>query len=425
MTARPNEQSKTPSTWQLIGLGFALWIAGLATHALIGSVLSNPARYAAVALFGILVGMTELISRYRDKPTAPLGTVPGLIYIATNAIASIAALWVLQRQNVNFDFGGKLPPELGQVLLAGFGTMFLFRSALFVVRVGDSDVAIGPAAVLQIILNAADRACDRLRAGPRSEHVYKIMRGVSFERARIALPLHCLGLMQNVSIAEQTQLMQTIDALASKSMSDEVKAYNLGLLMMNVVGEDVLERAVGVLGPLILGPATDEPPILAQAATLSTDETLALVHVCVALDPLARTDQSAAQIAEALTALIEPIKQQQVKNVVALMRLRERFGPTTISRALALLTAGRPVGTPVAGPLTAADLLKPGAGGPVAPTGAAATENPASGAALHGGAVAAADDSPGDAAATAETPGPEPDPGEAHPPPDENPGGSR
>jgi hypothetical protein len=135
-----------------------------------------------VALFGILVGMTELISRYRDKPTAPLGTVPGLIYIATNAIASVAALWVLQRQNVNFDFGGKLPPEVGQVLLAGFGTMFLFRSALFVVRVGDSDVAIGPAAVLQIILNSADRACDRLRAGPRSEHVYKIMRGVSFGR---------------------------------------------------------------------------------------------------------------------------------------------------------------------------------------------------------------------------------------------------
>ncbi len=255
----------TTPLWWLGIVCLLIFCAGLAAHALVGNVLEYPARYAATVLFGALVGTTELVSRYRDKPTAPLGTWPGLIYIVTNAGASAGALWLLQRQGVTFDFGGTLPPEFGQVLLAGFGTMFLFRSSLFTVRVGDSDVSIGPAAVLQIILNAADRACDRLRAGPRSARVYQIMRGVSFDRAKQALPLHCFALMQNVSTAEQTQLMQTIDALAAKSMTDEVKSYNLGLVMMNVVGEDVLDKAVSVLGPLILGPSTDEPPILAQA----------------------------------------------------------------------------------------------------------------------------------------------------------------
>ena len=130
--------------------------------------------------------------------------------------------------------------------------------------------------MLQVILSAADRACDRLRAGPRSARVFGIMRGVSFDRAKLALPLHCFALMQNVSTAEQTQLMQTLDTLATKSMTDEVKSYNLGLLMMNVVGEDVLEKAVSVLGPLILGPSADEPPILAQASVLKPEDTNAL-----------------------------------------------------------------------------------------------------------------------------------------------------
>ena len=92
-----------------------------------------------------------------------------------------------------------MSPTVAQVLLAGFGTMAFFRTSLFTLRVGEADVAIGPAAVLQVILDAADRACDRFRAGPRSSDVIRIMRGVTFERARIALPLHCFALMQNVS----------------------------------------------------------------------------------------------------------------------------------------------------------------------------------------------------------------------------------
>jgi hypothetical protein len=353
-----DEQSWTP--WLGLVLLAGVLLSGVALHPVFGEFVANPARYAAVFVFGLLVGTTELVSRYRDKPVAPLGTWPGLIYIGVNAVASVCALWILTTKGVAFDFGGALPPALGQVLLAGFGTMVLFRSALFTIRVGDTDVAIGPAAVLQIILNAADRACDRLRAGPRSARVYGIMRGVSFERARQTLPLHCFGLMQNVSTAEQTQLLQTIDALGTKQMTEEVKSYNLGLLMMNVVGEDVLGKAVAVLGPLILGPASDEPPILAQASSLSPGDVKALVALCTALDPLARTDLSPADISANIQSTINGIDDVSVQNVIALMQLRHRFGPTTIARALALLASTRrPVGTPVTGTLTAADLVAP------------------------------------------------------------------
>jgi hypothetical protein len=167
-------------------------------------------------------------------------------------------------------------------------------------------------------------------------------------------------LMQNVSTAEQTQLMQTIDALATKAMSDEVKAYNLGLLMMNVVGEEVLERAVGVLGPLILGPPTDDPPILVQASAIKQEDMLALVDICVALDPLARSDKPANRIREEIASAISNVKVVSDQNVIALALLRARFGSTTVSRALALLTSGRqPVGTPVKVELTQSDFEAP------------------------------------------------------------------
>jgi hypothetical protein len=186
------------------------------------------------------------------------------------------------------------------------------------------------------------------------------MRGVSFERAKLALPLHCFSLMQNVSIAEQTQVLQTIDALATKSMSDEVKAYNLGLLIMNVVGEDVLEKAIAVLGPPILGPPSDDPPVLAQAAMLKQDDMLALVDICVALDPLARSDKSAKKIQEEISAATKDVKVVSDQNLVALALLRTRFGSTTVHGALALLTSGRqPAGTPVKPQLSAANFTPP------------------------------------------------------------------
>jgi hypothetical protein len=356
--SKPETDGLSWASW--LALGLVVFLVLVAGRAIIDSILSYPARYAAVALFGLLVGTTELVSRYRDNPVAPLTTLPGLVYVGTNTIASVLALWVLLRNGVNYDFGGMLPADLAQVLLAGFGTMALFRSSLFTVRVGDADVAIGPAAVLQIILNAADRACDRLRAGPRAERVKEIMRGVSFKKAQAALPLHCFALMQNLSTAEQSQLGQLIKSIAEADLTDDVKAYNLGLLMMNVVGEDVLDKAVRVLGPLVLVPPEDDPPILVNIASLTFEDTLALADICVALDPQARKDKTGDALRTEINTTTANIKPVSVRNIVILMQLRERFGPTTVSSALALLQSSRqPVGKPVTEPLTAADLLKP------------------------------------------------------------------
>src|SRR6185312_503914 len=137
---------------------------------------------------GSAVGASELVSRYRDAPALALRTAPAVLYVGINGLASLAALTAVGQFHWLADLGGpSMDPfsrEILQALLAGFSAMALFRSSLFTIRVGNADIGIGPAAFLQILLTAADRACDRERAKPRAAAVQEIMSGVSFEKAQ-------------------------------------------------------------------------------------------------------------------------------------------------------------------------------------------------------------------------------------------------
>jgi hypothetical protein len=134
--------------------------------------------------------------------------------------------------------------------------MALLRSSIFVVRVADQDVPVGPSSFLQIVLSAADRAVDRLRAEARATSVARVMSGVSFARANVALPTHCLALMQNLSQEDQEQLARQLNELRNADMPESVKVLSLGLALMNAVGEAVLVAAVKSLASEI----KEKPP---------------------------------------------------------------------------------------------------------------------------------------------------------------------
>jgi hypothetical protein len=147
-------------------------------------------HWTAVAVLGAVVGASELISRYKDDPFAPIKSGPAAFYIAINSIASLGALRLIR---ANGWFGSS---RLTQVLMAGISAMAFFRTSLFIVRAGDRDVGIGPSGFLQIFLAAADRAVDRKRAASRSDAVARVMNGIDFDKAVRALPPYCVGLMQ-------------------------------------------------------------------------------------------------------------------------------------------------------------------------------------------------------------------------------------
>lgn len=274
-----------------------LWILpGLA----VAPATKERIAYVLAFLLGGAVGLTELLARYRDNPVAVMITKPAAVYVAVNACASILAFWLI--------YTGRLPLEaklfaekhkaLNALFLAVFGAMAFFRTSVFNLRVRDTTISIGPAAVLQILLRLADREVDRLRASARAGLVRRIMAGVTYDRAKVTLPFFATNVMQNLSPEERNDLDQALAQLAAADLSDEAKAYNLGLLLMNVLGEDALERAVQGLGERIRGPAPEEErsPIFTQATNLDFDDLRSILSACEALDREQRNGDATARL---------------------------------------------------------------------------------------------------------------------------------
>lgn len=194
----------------------------------------------------MLVGVGELMSRYRDAPFLSLKTWGSALYLAVNGIAALTALLLLdtfgQTLLTSYD---PFQKAMARVLIAGFGAIAFLRSSLFRVRIDQTEVGIGPSAILDILLGVADRDIDRSRALDRADRVPEIMATIPANIACIELPALCLALMQNLSADEQRVLGDQMRLINEDKVLSEVgKTVNAGLLLTRFVGYGVLERAV-------------------------------------------------------------------------------------------------------------------------------------------------------------------------------------
>lgn len=209
-------------------------------------------QYVFTCAIGGMVGVAELVSRYRDEPLKLFVVPSAWLYILLNASASAAAL--LLARTYNWSLGATDPASISvtQVLLSGLGAMVVLRSHVFNLKVDGRDVPVGPSVLLVALLGAADRGVDRVRAVSRSKMAFEIMQDVSFNAARKPLATYSLSLLQNVSPSEQQGLSEAIDALARSDLTDTQKSLNLGLILMGLIGPAALRHAVGVHSPGIL-----------------------------------------------------------------------------------------------------------------------------------------------------------------------------
>lgn len=221
--------------------------------------MSQILDFAVAALLGLLVGLAELVSRYRDAPQQVLYARPALLYLSINGAASAFALALTHFYGWNFGATASAA-RWTQVLVAGVGAMALFRTSLFAVRAGDKDIGVGPSTFLQIFLDAADREVDRLRALARSKSVAKLMEGVDYQKASDVLVPFCLALMQNVPKGEQQKLEEAVKLLAAQMLDTGIKVRILGLHLIGVIGAEVLEAAVETLRPDLKSAPPQPPP---------------------------------------------------------------------------------------------------------------------------------------------------------------------
>jgi len=320
-----------------MALGLYLGVPGPVVIATIGA-----------AGLGALVGISELVSRYTDSPERALFAWAGLLYIAVNILAAGTAFGLAHGFDLLKLSAQSLPARLlTEALVSGLGAMAFFRSAVFTVRVGGSDVAVGPASVLQLILNAVDRAVDRERARPRAEFISRLMNGISFNAAADVLPRFCFSAMQNVSAADQQALLDWIKVIRSDSETDDdQKSLLLGLRLLNIVGDKVLESTITGLGPRIrlslkigLGTLT-----LLNQIRFETSAS-PLIAICYAL-----AQGSIAVDREELEQRVAAIGRQHfddgvdnsVKVLLLASELLKAFGDDVVGRAVAVIAPGLP-----------------------------------------------------------------------------------
>jgi hypothetical protein len=210
--------------------------------------------WVIVALLGAGVALGELVSRFRDEPTRAVFTLPAFVYMSVNGLAAVAAL-ALSRA---LGWSAEMPGGDGgtgvhwlPVLTAGLGAMALLRSAVFTVRTGGQDVAVGPSTFLDAVMDAADRAVDRLRGQDRAWAVARAVEGIdagAYQTALAVLPSYCLALSQSLKEEEQEAFLKRAGELADQAgASEHIKLLNLSLLIMTYFGEGVLNAAIGSL----------------------------------------------------------------------------------------------------------------------------------------------------------------------------------
>jgi hypothetical protein len=223
-------------------------------------LLKDAVQYLAVVSIGAFIGIGELVSRYKDDPFEAVTNRHAVTYTLLNMLASAVALLALKSLKADSGVAElSASGRVGYTLMAGFGAMGLLRSSAFTMRVGNEDIAIGPSALLQVMLSATDRAVDRARARVRAEQMARTMQTMPFEKLQEALPQLAFAMMQNVTTEEKEDFEREVAELKRKENMDPVaKSICLGLTLSNIVGHGVVDDAVTALRTTLLAAGAPE-----------------------------------------------------------------------------------------------------------------------------------------------------------------------
>lgn len=320
--------------------------------------------YVVAFLIGSLVGLSEVLSRYRDAPVEAAKTGAGVFYILFNAMASVVALLFVHDIFPLWaaSGGANLPPiadkdSLGslvsQALMAGFGAMAVLRSSVLTTRIGSKDVEIGPAAILNIFRSTMDRSIARVRAESRAISVTQIMGNISFLRSYKSLSSIALTLLQSVDADERADVETQIGALANQTgRTDRDKALELGLILAGSAGFAALKASVNSLGTEIAN-NKDRPAFVAdQVRRLPYESVMRdLPTVCLTLNPdVPQTDTRA--LSEQIDAVAKSALSDLAKSINVGLLIVATLGEENLKSGIDVLVTKPPVAAsppPVAG----------------------------------------------------------------------------
>lgn len=205
--------------------------------------------WAAVSvLCGAFVGVSEIISRYRDEPLRATLNRYGTGYAVVNGLLALLAYAFLARYPTQVFPGLAGDPAL-TALVGGFGAMVVLRSKLFIYRTEDGkEYPIGPSIVVETLLRVLDRKIDRLRATARQRRVFEQMQDIAdFEASASYLEASLLS-FQNLSQEEKAEISRVIEQYRQETgWPEPLRVMAVGFAFLTIAGEENFDQVIGNL----------------------------------------------------------------------------------------------------------------------------------------------------------------------------------
>lgn len=215
-------------------------------------LITLPLPYIAAFILGALAGALELANRYKDAPFKVLLKKAGVMYWTINGLASVLGLYLIIVFELNVLDG--VDPEaqlVADVLLAGLGSMLVFRSSVLNIKHNSGsgeEMPIGPNLIVLKLLQLIDREVDRERAKDRTNSVIEMCQDLTFNDMNLVISKPSEFVMQNLEVAEWDKV-QNITKIVGKYVDgtpEEVKAQIIALHIYDLLGEDALKNLVAL-----------------------------------------------------------------------------------------------------------------------------------------------------------------------------------
>lgn len=229
------------------------------------------------------VGLTELLGRYRSSPAFSITQLPAMGYVLVNVAAGVLALYLVRA--FNWTFGQVDNVTLWRILVSGFGALALFRSSLFVTKIGGTEVNVGPSVVLGAFLDACNRAVDRASAQRLSAGIADSkVADLNPDAVGSALPVLCLALMQNFAPSDQALLAAELNKIQQDTVSPDVQMRAVILQLSKHLGHAVVEKVLADARSVFTSqPTNSAAPVRAATPPPTPLETAAVLTQARAL----------------------------------------------------------------------------------------------------------------------------------------------
>ncbi|MEO7489017.1 MAG: hypothetical protein ABIU77_18035 [Ferruginibacter sp.] len=201
---------------------------------------------------GCFYSFTELLAKFKNAEHI-LKINWGIVYIIFNGLLSVLAYFIIK--SFNFNPTEYVSVDGKKVVVAGISSMVIIRSWLISVPVPnkshpgnhkkkDTVVDANLAPLIQVLMSYVEKEFDIKKAKLDYQEISKIMKGVNFDKARFALPITFSNLLVTFTKQDGEEIAKSINDLAKKSIDDESKLINLGLILKDYVKFDLLKTVI-------------------------------------------------------------------------------------------------------------------------------------------------------------------------------------